>query len=1812
MFKCYNYLKFLMTTFFIFFIFGTIKPTFADSQIQLKWNATTGSVVVSWNANSESDLAGYKIYYGTEPRSNIINVGNTTSYSISDLTAGQTYYFELTAFDQSGNESNFSEQVAFEVKDTDGPEMVNVFCLKKDLVVVEFNEKIDSVSAVIASNYTINNGIVVQSVELQSDQKTVHLITLDHEIGEYILTVTGVKDAASPSNTIEPENNQKTYSWEGEDTTPPFLLNHREYKDFINLTFNEPLAYSTVNNKSNYEFIPSLDIYDISRNDSCTSISLSTQEHTLGILYKLVISNISDVAGNIMSPDTIEYVINSGDTAAPKIIAARIQDNRREIFVDFNEKVEKASAETIQNYVISPPINISSATLETSKQSVRLLTGIHNAGEYTIMVTNISDIAVPPNTLLLDSCTYNVSFDTTRPSLDTLIVKNQETLELQFSEPLDENTTEDVSNYYLINSTLNSSLDIQQAILDASKQIVFLYTESHSNGLYNLSISGIEDIAANAINPVLIRYEYKEPDKEPPLLADLKLHGLEMLELIFNESLERNTAENITNYSINNINISGASLTGDSLNHVYLSTSEHTSGENYTITIANITDDSPSHNTIEPVSESYECPLADNTAPRLVSAGLQGLTFLVLKFSEVIDYTSVQDTSHYSIQPSSPEIAAPEIINVSLDKFEEIIYLTTENHQMGEDYTITIQGIKDKAENEIGTDNQKTYTCKSTDIQPPTLLNAEAFSETTIELKFNEALELSSAMDTSNYSINNSIEIKKLRVSNSQQYVYLTTSQHLNGTYTITVENLKDLSGNIMPSPDQRSYDYIPEDKTPPQISGVDVPHDETVIVVFNEPINYETAENKGNYQIDNGISVLRATLDVHMTSVTLQTSEHQRGEYTLTVNNIEDVYNNEIESNTIWNYKYDPEDNEAPYIVSAELENNQKLNITFNEDLDFNTAMNDSNYAINNNITINGVLSYLSNTHTVTLETSPHKPGTYTLTVNGVRDASENSNLIRAYSQKEYNWSPIDTTAPRLIHAELDNQNTLKLIFDEELREEEALDIGNYSITPGDIKIYDVYLLSTFKEVHLITSEHEAGLFRVDVKNVYDSAFNPNKIGKYNFKDYHCIPPDTAAPGLSNNSPFMKNSSMLVYLMFDEKITRKSAENIDNYSIFPDDIKINGANLMSDFQTVYLETDPHVVNQEYRIEIRNIEDRTPSCNKLIQPIIGKYYFSPPDIVPPVLSLAKLREINRLELVFNETIEKQSAENRENYRIQAVNQAHFIDIIDATLDPSTLKKVYLETSDHLPDFQYKVCAENIKDSATPPNIINPGQWEEYSLENTQSTYNQTQPKVARMDVITQQRLQVLFSKTIDKETAEDCSNYTIDNNVNIKSAELDTTGLRVELETSEHNIGNPYAVHISNIYDTSPQHNELDSQGPVKYILSKNGVSMNSLSREDYEWNITDIGDNIYVDRDYTIKQMPQFLQDAVHIKTKNHDKLDSSSAFLSFEIRGDATVYLAYDRRINPKPEWLEEWEITGDQLVNSRDAVYQIYSKKVSTQRCTIEGNMGSMDDNMYLVFIKPHFAKKRILINLNRAAYSVNYVTVGDRCYIDREYKVAYIPDSLNNLLWIQTANDDKLERADNFLQFTLKCSSNVYIGFDANNPSLPRWLNNSNWQPFNEQITDSRGSQYDIYFTQHDSGAVTLGGNCGGPDDNMYFVIIEPLEDIGNLQDSRVPGYFTLRQNYPNPFNPSTEIPITKIEYTIEKGNKLKNKVSLKIYNILGQLVKDFNLSFQDIRVGNHSVTWDGRDFKGIPVASGVYFYTIQQGAYATTEKMLLLR
>jgi len=155
-------------------------------------------------------------------------------------------------------------------------------------------------------------------------------------------------------------------------------------------------------------------------------------------------------------------------------------------------------------------------------------------------------------------------------------------------------------------------------------------------------------------------------------------------------------------------------------------------------------------------------------------------------------------------------------------------------------------------------------------------------------------------------------------------------------------------------------------------------------------------------------------------------------------------------------------------------------------------------------------------------------------------------------------------------------------------------------------------------------------------------------------------------------------------------------------------------------------------------------------------------------------------------------------------------------------------------------------------------------------------------------------------------------------------------------------------------------------------------------------------------------------------------------------------------------------------------------------------------------------------------------------------------------------------------------------------------------------------DQEGVLRILIFSQ--KGKVIAGG------ENLWFTVqteseelnLEQAEfssDLGNLlkvktnkfTPAQIPEKFDLGQNYPNPFNLETKISFSLTE---------EAEVSLKIYNIRGQLVKTL---LQERRpIGSYTVSWNGINHKGEEVASGLYLYRLSAGDRSFTKKMSLLK
>lgn len=89
---------------------GLLLPPFIDT-------AHSATVTLAWDANPEPTVVGYRLYLGTSPGyyTSSVDVAASTRATVSSLIEGVTYYMAVTAYDTSGNQSGYSDEIVYTV-----------------------------------------------------------------------------------------------------------------------------------------------------------------------------------------------------------------------------------------------------------------------------------------------------------------------------------------------------------------------------------------------------------------------------------------------------------------------------------------------------------------------------------------------------------------------------------------------------------------------------------------------------------------------------------------------------------------------------------------------------------------------------------------------------------------------------------------------------------------------------------------------------------------------------------------------------------------------------------------------------------------------------------------------------------------------------------------------------------------------------------------------------------------------------------------------------------------------------------------------------------------------------------------------------------------------------------------------------------------------------------------------------------------------------------------------------------------------------------------------------------------------------------------------------------------------------------------------------------------------------------------------------------------------------------------------------------------------------------------------------------------
>ncbi|MBI9032376.1 T9SS type A sorting domain-containing protein [bacterium] len=168
-------------------------------------------------------------------------------------------------------------------------------------------------------------------------------------------------------------------------------------------------------------------------------------------------------------------------------------------------------------------------------------------------------------------------------------------------------------------------------------------------------------------------------------------------------------------------------------------------------------------------------------------------------------------------------------------------------------------------------------------------------------------------------------------------------------------------------------------------------------------------------------------------------------------------------------------------------------------------------------------------------------------------------------------------------------------------------------------------------------------------------------------------------------------------------------------------------------------------------------------------------------------------------------------------------------------------------------------------------------------------------------------------------------------------------------------------------------------------------------------------------------------------------------------------------------------------------------------------------------------------------------------------------------------------------------------NFFVG---NSPTASE-MNTELWDDNN--IINSSYMQAIVEYTPEESGLKFFGWHAYS--DAIQMVLL--IDDISISQDpvSNDNDIAEIRNlalsNYPNPFNPET-----RISFSIPKNEV----ASIKIYNLKGQLVKEFN----NLTSNETHIVWNGRDNKNKAIPSGIYLTKLLVGSSHLVKKITLLK
>ena len=226
----------------------------------------------------------------------------------------------------------------------------------------------------------------------------------------------------------------------------------------------------------------------------------------------------------------------------------------------------------------------------------------------------------------------------------------------------------------------------------------------------------------------------------------------------------------------------------------------------------------------------------------------------------------------------------------------------------------------------------------------------------------------------------------------------------------------------------------------------------------------------------------------------------------------------------------------------------------------------------------------------------------------------------------------------------------------------------------------------------------------------------------------------------------------------------------------------------------------------------------------------------------------------------------------------------------------------------------------------------------------------------------------------------------------------------------------------------------------ITYSHGQNSTEeiVTNLTPGNYQLAQLSVGDEYYSDRTYTITSIPTDFTGLTWIKTANDDKNSTADALVSFTLTKPAYVYIGFDDRIDPQPNWLTNnftKTATTIGLSDSKVPTVPLWVGEYDAGNVSLGGNLatGAMEPGpsvtQYIILIRENTDIPTIITeNLPDGQVSSPYETHLSGQGGERPYTWSVISGSLPNGLSLNDSTISGTPTADGDFNFTIKLTDN----------------------------------------------------------------------------------------------------------------------------------------------------------------------------------------